>query len=303
MRRPSQYGRCDATSALLTAIGQLPKRWKLEAERELNEEAYGPHYDPRVDDDLDQLDEAPEELADLDLATELLTTPLPHDAEEDAQKTSNLALHPVPPGVAQALEAYAAHRQQAFNRHRTTGGAVEDITVSSDRANALRWLGFVKAEYAQTPHLKLFAHELVGEWTEAWVRKLRLLGCKGSTVAVYLTGVISVSAYALTLAEEPERCPTEELLTLRRQAEAVSKQEKLFATKSKHWLSWEDAQKARQRCVEKCNACTDRTQKQALLRDCLILAFHTLQPVRTHAHHPPRVAVATDARWPPPPLL
>ncbi len=44
--------------------------------------------------------------------------------------------------------------------------------------------------------------------------------------------------------------------------------------------SWEDAQKARQRCVEKYNQATERGQKQSLLRDCLILAFHTLQPVR-----------------------
>ena len=44
--------------------------------------------------------------------------------------------------------------------------------------------------------------------------------------------------------------------------------------------SWEDAQKARQHCVEKYNKATERAQKHSLLRDCLILAFHTLQPVR-----------------------
>ena len=38
-----------------------------------------------------------------------------------------------------------------------------------------------------------------------------------------------------------------------------------------------DAQKARQSAVEKYNAATGE-QKKALLRDCLILAFHTLQP-------------------------
>ena len=64
------------------------------------------------------------------------------------------------------------------------------------------------------------------------------------------------------------------------QAESIAKQERLFETKSKNWLSWEDAQKARQCCVERYNKATDRAQKQSLLRDCLILAFHTLQPVR-----------------------
>ena len=154
-----------------------------------------------------------------------------------------MQLAPVPPALERQLAAYAAYRQQPFNRHRSTGAAVEASTVESDRANALRWLGHAKHEHAQAPALELFAHERVGEWTEAWVRKLRALGCKASTVAIYVNGVIAVSAYALTLVEEPERCPTHELVALRRQAEAISKQERLFEPKSSNWLSWEDAQR------------------------------------------------------------
>ena len=120
----------------------------------------------------------------------------------------------------------------------------------------------------------------MGEWTEAWVLKLRALGCKASTVSVYVNGVISVSSFALSLVPDDggERCPTHELLALRKQAESISKQERLFEAKHKHWLPWEDAQKARVACVEKYNAATSAEQKKALLRDCLILAFHTLQP-------------------------
>ena len=58
--------------------------------------------------------------------------------------------------------------------------------------------------------------------------KLRALGLKGSTISVYLNSVISLSSYALTLVSDPALCPTEQLLTLRKQAESVSKQEKLF---------------------------------------------------------------------------
>ena len=114
--------------------------------------------------------------------------------------------------------------------------------------------------------------------------KLRTLGCKASTVSVYVNGVISVSSFALSLVAEPELCPTHELLALRKQAESISKQERLFEAKHPNWLSWEDAQKARVACVEKYNAATSAEQKKALLRDCLILAFHTLQPV-TRARH------------------
>ena len=119
----------------------------------------------------------------------------------------------------------------------------------------------------------------MGEWTEAWVLKLRALGCKASTVSVYVNGVISVSSFALSLVPDGgERCPTHELLALRKQAESISKQERLFEAKHPLWLPWEDSQKARVACVDKYNAATSAEQRKLLLRDCLILAFHTLQP-------------------------
>lgn len=75
---------------------------------------------------------------------------------------------------------------------------------------------------------------------------------------------------------------------LRRQAEVLSKQERLFAPRPANWLSWEDANRARVAAVEKLNACTDGAQRPKLIRDCLVLAFHTLQP-------PDRVGVVVRA--------
>jgi hypothetical protein len=293
----TQLGRSDATSALLTALHKMPRKWQLEAQQE--EDDRNLEEDLCVTAELEELDEQCDEQADVDLAVELLTTPPPYAASaEDAQKTSNMQLAPVPPAVEQQLKQYAAYRQQPFNRHRQSGGAVEASTVESDRANALRWLGYVKATHGQPPSLKLFAHERVGAWTEAWVLKLRALGCKASTVSVYVNGVISVSSFALSLVAEPELCPTHELLTLRKQAESISKQERLFEAKHPNWLSWEDAQKARVACVEKYNAATSTEHKKALMRDGLILAFHTLQPVkramRTRCTHAAAHAAAAD---------
>ena len=54
-------------------------------------------------------------------------------------------------------------------------------------------------------------------------------------------------------------------------------QERLFQPKDANWLSWEAAQEARVACIGKYHAAKGET-KQALLRDCLVLAFHTLQP-------------------------
>ena len=53
-------------------------------------------------------------------------------------------------------------------------------------------------------------------------------------------------------------------------------------------LSWEDANRARVAAVEKLNACTNSAERPKLLRDCLVLAFHTLQP-------PDRVGVVVRA--------
>jgi hypothetical protein len=90
--------------------------------------------------------------------------------------------------------------------------------------------------------------------------------------------VISVSGFAITIVDDPDSCPSEQLIFLRRQAEGLAKQERLFEVKSKNWLSWEDAQRARVSAVEKYFATKERGKQQTLLRECMLLAFMTLQP-------------------------
>ena len=182
-----------------------------------------------------------DELADLDLTHELLLTVLPYAAdEEDTRKVSNTALQPVPNSVTAELRLYEEHRMAAFNRHRS-GASVVTSTIESDRGNALRFLGFLKRQCEQSaPSLKLFAHARVGEWCQKWLEWLRdEHSLKSSTLAVYTNGVISVSSFALTLVDAPEACPVHELLNLRRQAESLSKVERLYQPKSPHWISWE----------------------------------------------------------------
>ena len=101
---------------------------------------------------------------------------------------------------------------------------------------------------------------------------LKELGLKCSTLAAYCNGVVAVAGFALTLVseDEQEECPLSELISLRKQAEGLSKQvrpppsvyitsnpttdvpshthmcnqhsfrqEQLFAVKSENWISWE----------------------------------------------------------------
>jgi hypothetical protein len=281
----TSFGRTDATTAILNALKSLPKRWAIEIQKEVNE--LNDEYNSDLEVELKQLDKNPESIADMedegmekeeiDLATELLLTPLPHaESKEEVAKCQNMALSPVPKALDDEFKAFEQYRGAEFCRHRASSQVVS-TTIEGDRSNALRWLGFVCREYEQRPTLKLFASARVSEWTEAWVTKLRELGLKASTLSVYINGVLSMAHYAVTLVEHPQLCPAEELVNLRRQAESISKNERLFETRSKTWISWEAANEGRVKCIEKYNACTDRMQKQALLRDCLIMAFHTLQ--------------------------
>ena len=77
--------------------------------------------------------------------------------------------------------------------------------------SALRWLGFVCPAYQQKATLMLFGSARVGEWTQAWLEKLRGLGLKASSLAVYTNGVLSMCHYALSL-EPNDACPVEELV-------------------------------------------------------------------------------------------
>ena len=124
-----------------------------------------------------------DELADVSLAHELLLAELPYDADE-ATKVSNTALAPVPASVTAELAQYEEHRMEPFNRHRE-GGQVVSTTVESDKGNALRFLGYLKAHHGQSvSSVKLFADVRVGEWTEQWVRWLKgIHQLKASTCA------------------------------------------------------------------------------------------------------------------------
>ena len=281
----TSWGRTGATTAILKALKSLPKKWALEIQEEVNR--YNGEDNPEIQQELRRLERNPESIADMededmekeeiDLATELLLTPLPHaESKEEASKCQNMALSPIPKALEEEFKAFERYRQAEFCRHRASSQVVS-TTIDGDRSNALRFLGFVCREYDQRPTLKLFASARVSEWTEAWVTLLRELGLKASTLSVYINGVLSMAHYAITLVDHPEVCPVEELVNLRRQAESISKNERLFETRSKTWISWEAANEGRVKCIEKYNACTDRVQKLALLRDCLIMAFHTLQ--------------------------
>ena len=127
--------RCAAPCSLCPPLPADP----LARTQEVNALNGEDNPDNRVE--LRRLERAPQEAADLDLeledidlATELLLTPLEHaETEECKAKCQNMQLAPVPKPLEDELRQYAAFRSSEFCRFRT-GGQVVATTVESDRA-------------------------------------------------------------------------------------------------------------------------------------------------------------------------
>ena len=218
-----QFGRTDATVAILLACGKLDKQWRMAIEDEAN--AAEGLVDLELTEDLaaERALELCDELGEWDLAHELLTAELPYGVDpEDEAKAANTQLSPVPAAVTKELEHFVAYRREEFNAHRT-GPVVETTTVSGDQATALRFLKYLKEKEGQEQvSLKLFAHAQVGTWTQRYMTWLRgELGLKSSTIAVYCNAILTVATYALTLVPAAERdaCELQQLVNLRAQAE------------------------------------------------------------------------------------
>ena len=132
-----------------------------------------------------------DEQADVSLVYELLYPELEYSVSvEEEALAQNTALHPVPKSVAADLKSYEEYRMAPFSRHRH-GSQVVSTTVSSDQANALRFLGYLKSHHDQTPDLRLLASPDIGRWTEGWLAWLKSeVGLAASTCAVYCNGTL-----------------------------------------------------------------------------------------------------------------
>ena len=89
---------------------------------------------------------------------------------------------------------------------------------------------------------------LAAQYSE-WLQSTQ--GCRFSSIANYLNGLISVTSYCYAELEvsdavfNMEPNPLAQLINLRGQAEKASKQQNMFDKRVGGWIEWEDVQKAR----------------------------------------------------------
>ena len=128
---------------------------------------------------------------------------------------------------------------------------------------------------------------------QAWLEQMVERGLMWSSLSNYVNslcnlvgwwwdsdGAVEEAAYAL----DPQ--PPTALIRLRAQCEQQSKQQRLYAKKPANWLDWDTAQQARVKCAR---AWADAGRlghdaKVALLKEYLVLLFHTVMPPDVRAH-------------------
>ena len=292
------YGRSTQAAALLGCLGQpLPAEWLAmdRAEEEARERAASAvavatsadHADEAVDPSL--LEEC-EEL-DVPLESELLESEPFVEVEEDEEKMRHLyALTEVPVTLEAELQAYAQYRTLPLNRLRA-GGACRALTVGNDRANVLRFLGWL-GERAPPSLEPAFGSSEIGQWVQQYLEFLKARGLRNSSMANYTSGLINVTSYVYATCRPGEPAPVSQLLNLRQQCDRRAREQALYRRKDPNWIDWEAAQRARVKAIAAAEACGEKTSQKArvhLLRDALIVLFHTAQP-------PDRVGVVRKLR-------
>lgn len=288
-------GRSKATTAFLTALNEpVPRAWELAQESE----------DLRAQQRVDLLVEeelAEEEEWEAPLHAELLHT---HVAcEETEEERATIATLPklarVPAGLEAQLRAYKDWRLCPLNYQRQ-GNAVVDVTAEHDCATVLRFLAYAQQEHGVSePSLALFGSARLADVAQAWLEQMRARGLLYSTLANYTNSLCNVVAHwwdsegaieEAALQLDPQ--PPSALLRLRAQCEAQSKQQQLYAKKPANWLDWDKAQEARVKCAEAWSKARTLSHdaKVALLKEYLVLLFHTVMP-------PDRVGIVRKLRW------
>ena len=277
------FGRTPQTVALLRALHQLPRVWELQLEQEANRARL--EYDYAVKEELEELEEE-----GVHLGAELSVMMPFADDQEDDTAASDWRLPSVPAALVKELDSYAKFRAEPLNRFRD-GSAVVDVTVGNDRATALRFMGWLRAEKEIAPGLGVFGKAEVAGWVEEWLHALTAKGVKYSSCSNYVNSLIAVTThvYATYSVDESihsmHRSPLDELIRLRGQCESEAKQQKLFQRRDPNWIDWPDAQAARQKAEKVFRAkATPQSRK-----DWLIVSLHTCIP-------PDRVGVIRKLR-------
>ena len=281
----TEFGRTDATSALLKAMNKLPKKWQMEIEHEAN--LANGQLDLVLEEELHDIEEdGCDEHAEVTLLHELVADFEPYaEVEEDNLKVAKLQT--LSPALKKELAEWRAFRSSPLNRLRV-GTKVAEMTHESEAATVLRFFGWLKEKRAVAePTLRVFRQPDIGAIVEEYGVFLRARELMWSSIANYLAALINAAQYATVGMAEPP--PLDELANLRSQAEKMAAEDRLYRKKSPNWIDWPDVQRTRVAVIQAYNQAPP-DQKAGLLKDVLVIMLHSVTP-------PDRVGVIRKLRW------
>ena len=286
------HGRGRAATAFLTAFSQpIPESWQLLDQQAAHDVAGEENL--LLNEKLDDLDWEAEEMT---FAQELTTMPVFKSTPDDEQRMATYILRPhmISSVLKSELGAYKSlgRFKTATFAARRQGGAVQSISAEADKTNLLRFYGYMdrtnRIPGGEMLLLSLMARPDLGDLVAAYSEWLQnTQGCRFSSIANYLNGLISITSYVYAeqleanvavLAMDPN--PLAQLINLRGQAEKASKQQNMFDKRVGGWIEWPQVQTARVAAVEKLGQVLGGTPAalRNALRDAAALSLLSLIP-------------------------
>ena len=225
---------------------------------------------------------------------------------------STYIMTPVPSILKSELSEYIKYRTSTFAARRQ-GGAVQSISAEADKTSLLRFFGYMQRTNripADQPLLFLafLLRADLGDLVQAyasWLQNTQRL--KFSSIANYLNGLVSLVSYAYANLEVSDAVlnsdpnPLAQIINLRSQAEKASKTQAMYTKRVGGWLTWEDVQKARKKCLETLDESLWGTpgEKRFALRDAAAISLLSLIPpdrCTANGSNPRARHFAADAR-------
>ena len=190
------FGRSVASMAFLRTFSQtVPEAWALREEQEQN--AANREVDLLLESQLEE--QGNFEAEDLSFAEELTRMPAFSAVADDETRMLTYILSPVPSMLKTELDAFLNFRTSTFSARRQ-GGAVQSISAESDKTALLRFFGYLhrleRVPEGQMLDLPIMIRPDLGDLVQQYATWLQTTqGCRFSTIANYLNGLVSITSY------------------------------------------------------------------------------------------------------------
>ena len=162
----------------------------------------------------------------------------------------------IPPALQRELDEFVRWRTLTVNSERN-GVCVEVVTAAGNKSDALRLLGWLKAERNVAPSLcGVFGSDRLGPAVQQFIAHLRSRGRTYTTCAGYAKSfaIVARFVHAARTARAPKgtvvsSTPVDAMHGLLAQTKQQGRLEEKFSGKPTAWLDWAQVQTARARAV------------------------------------------------------